>query len=188
MRPEVRAVRFDQPQFALLGFAPLKQFFAPQVVDILILFEDEARDRLLHQRAVGSAQKSGGGEIGFQDQSLFGQSAVAHRGQVIKVEIARPSGFDLGLGPAQLLVLHLQPNLVHPQCVELLLNFLGREGRAVFGCPGGPFPGKGFGLAAQFERIARCAVFHLSSRSVSDGSDGPDASGGFGHRAGTRAA
>ncbi len=144
MHPDERAVRFGQPQLVFLWFARLKELFPVQVVDVLILFEDEAGDRLPDQRAAGHAQQCGSGEVGFQEQSMLRQGAVAHRGQVIEVEIARPPGFDLLLGRAKLLVLHLQFDLVHPEFMKYLFDcFRGLRGQEYrFQSPGlllGPF-------------------------------------------------
>jgi len=76
-----------------------------QVVDLLILFENEAGDRLPDQRAAGHSQQGGGREVGLQDQSLLGQGAVAHRGQVIQIKIAGLAFLQFCLGRPQCFVL-----------------------------------------------------------------------------------
>ena len=126
MRPEDRTILPDQPQLALLAFAGRPEVPLVQVVNVLVRLEDEAADRLLEQRAAGRAQQAGGGGVGLQDQPLLGQGDVAHRGQVIKVEIARPFGFDQRLRRAQFLVLHLQLDLVYLKFMEKF--FVGTNG------------------------------------------------------------
>ena len=56
----------------------------------MVFFENEAGKRLSDQSASGDAQQGGGGEVGLQDQPLFADRDIAHRRQVIEVEVARP--------------------------------------------------------------------------------------------------
>ena len=72
------------------------------------------------------AEHLGGSEIRFQNQPLLAEGDIAHRRQIVEVEIARSSGLQLHLGPAQFIVLHLQLDLVHPQFMERLPRFFGR--------------------------------------------------------------
>jgi hypothetical protein len=66
--------------------------FEAKIVDVLVLFEDEAGDRLLDQHAPGHAQQSRGGEADLQDQPLFGDGAIAYRRQIVEVEVPSPRG------------------------------------------------------------------------------------------------
>ena len=120
-----------------------------QVVDVLVLFVDESGDRLPDQRAPGRIQQCGGGEVGLQYSSLFGEGAIAHRRKVVQAEIPRPGGVQFRLGAAQFFVLHLQFDLVNPQLVQDPSVFFGRQGQGVSGRLSGVLPGFGFGPFAK---------------------------------------
>lgn len=86
-----------------------------------VFLEDEARDRLSDQRAACRAQQVGGGQVGLPHQALDAQGAIAHGRQVIQVEIAGARQVQRRLRMAQLLVLHLQLDLLLAQGVACLV-------------------------------------------------------------------
>ena len=129
------------------GFGEL---FAVQVVDILVFFADEPGDRLHDQCAPGHAQQRRSGQVGLQNQSLFGDDAISHRCQVIEVEIAPSFGGQFLLRRAQLFVLDLKFNLVHAQLVEHSTGFFRRQGLDVFRRLRHFPPGDLFGPTSQF--------------------------------------
>ena len=119
------------PQHAQLGdlrLAGPEQLLAMQVVDILVLVEEETGYGLVHQSAPGHSQQVGDRQVGLLDQAGLGDRAVPDRGEVVEIEIALPRGVQFRLDGAQLLVLHLQLDLVHPQLVELALDLLRSQG------------------------------------------------------------
>src|SRR5680860_1594458 len=121
------------------------------VIEVLVFGKDERGDRLLDQRAPGHAQQGADGEVGLQDhQPRLAEGAIAHRRQVIEVEIARPRGVQFRLRPAQFLVLHLQLDLMHAQFMKRLPRCFGRQGLEVFRRLGVFSPDDLFGLSAQF--------------------------------------
>ncbi len=79
------------------------------------------------------SQQTNDRKIGLQDQPLFAEGDIPHRGQFVQLEIARPRSLQFLLGPAQLLVLHLQLNLMHPQFMERLPQFLRQQAVKVLG-------------------------------------------------------
>jgi hypothetical protein len=89
-----------------------------EVEDVLILGWNELGDRLLDQLAHLQPQQIRGGQVGFEDASLFIDGAITKWRPVVQVRVVRPSCIQLFLGVAQFLVLHLQLNLVHPQFVD----------------------------------------------------------------------
>ena len=97
------------------------------IVNVLIFFEDELADWLLVQFDPFSAQQSSSGEVSLQDQPLLSDGKIAHRRHVVEVEIALPLDIQLHLGTVQLIVLHLQFDLMHPQFVDDLLRFFQRN-------------------------------------------------------------
>ena len=59
------------------------------------------------------------------------QREMAGRGKIVEIHIAVTGRFELHLGPAQLIVLHLQLDLMDLQLVHELLHILDRHGRDV---------------------------------------------------------
>ncbi len=171
MRPEYGSVRFCHAQLALLRFAGAEEMSVVQIVDVPVLFEDETDDRLPEQRVPGDAQQGCYGQVGFEDQPLFGNGAIAHGRQVIEVEIACPRRVQFHLHPAQFRILHLQFDLMDMQFVEHLPRF-----RRWDGFRGFRRMGDLFGPTAQFCCVSRCSVvpvFHCAPpllRPVSDSS------------------
>ena len=56
----------------------------------------------------------------MQDQAVAAEGAITDGGQVIEVKIALAGDLDLRLSAAQLLVLHLQFNLMDMQLMQLM--------------------------------------------------------------------
>ena len=136
MRPEHRPVIFSHPQIARPRFPDFKDLLAVQVVDVLGLPGDEPAEKLLDQSASVRAQQGRSGKVGLQDLPLLADGAIAHRGQIVQVEIARPRGVQFRLGPAQFVVLHLQFDLMHLEFMEHPPHFFGRQDLDVFRHPG----------------------------------------------------
>ena len=82
-------------------------------VGILVLGSDEAGQVLLDQVRSRHPQEIARGQIGFQDPPLLVHGEVADRGQLVEIEVASPRGLELLLRLAQLVVLHLQLDLVY---------------------------------------------------------------------------
>ena len=104
--------------------------FAEQVVDVLVARDDEAEQGPVDHLAAFHAQQVGGSEVSFQDQSCFIEGQIAHRRELVEVEVPGARGGDFLLRPAQLLVLHLELDLVHLQLVEQTQGFLEGNARA----------------------------------------------------------
>src|SRR5450759_5212945 len=132
VRPEVAGSRFVvrpgsgarfaadalQPQLAGLRLAGLLEPPLVQVVHIAIGREDEGAERLPDEQLPLHAQQEGGGQVGVADDALVAQGEVAHRRQVEELEVLRALLLQLEPGAAQLLVLHLELDLVHAQLVD----------------------------------------------------------------------
>ena len=97
------------------------------VVDVLVFGKDKMGQRLLDQSDFPHTQQSGPREVRLQDQPLLAEGEIAHRRQIVQVEVPRPRDFEFALGPAQFLILHLQLDLMHLQLVEQAPGFLGRQ-------------------------------------------------------------
>ena len=132
---ERRAVFSRQTQFERLRCACLEQFLALQVVIVRVFTGDKAAERLPDQGAACNPQQIGAGKIRFEDQSVFVQREIAHRRQVVQVEITCARSFQRFLRAAQFVVLQLQFDLMHLQIVKHALRFDGRESVQVFQHP-----------------------------------------------------
>jgi hypothetical protein len=113
---------------------------------ILVGGEDEMGDRLVDQCAARRPQQGRRGEVGFEDHPGLAEGEVAHRRQVVQVEVARPRRLQLELRPAQFFVLHLQLDLMHVQLLHQPVDLVGRQRSQIVmrhGCS------PGFGLLAQ---------------------------------------
>jgi hypothetical protein len=75
-------------------------------------------------------QHLGGHAVGLDDGAAHLQRQVAHRRALVQLRVAVARGFELGLRLAQLLVLHLELDLVHRNFVHqaLLLRRRGISG------------------------------------------------------------
>ena len=76
-----------------------------------------------------SPSKDGARQVDFRDQALAGQGQVADRGELVEVHVAVARFLQGELGAPQLLVLHLQLDLVHLELVQELLGGLRRRTR-----------------------------------------------------------
>ena len=149
MHPAGVAFQVDDLQFAGLGRADFQQLLAQAVVGVLVVFADEAADTLPHQRAARTAQQRRHRQIGLNDQPAFAHRAVTHRRQVVQLEVAGPRGFQQQLGAQQLVVLHLQFDLVHLQLVQGALHARHRHGFGWLVAQRQFVADDGFGLQAQ---------------------------------------
>ncbi len=123
-RPELEVVPTLHLEFAYLRRTRFKEFFAVKIVDVLVFLDDEPCQRLRGQSVSRHSQQGGSGEVGLHDQTILAEGEVADRRQFVEFEVALPQGLNLRLRPPQLLILHLQFDLVHPQLVEQPLGFL----------------------------------------------------------------
>ena len=130
-----------------------------QVKYALVVRKDEADDRLPHEGAPRYAEQVGRREVGLLDQPVVVQRAIAHRCQIVELEIARPRCIDLLLGAPQLVVLHLQLDLMHAQLVEQLVRGFRRKVLGIFRVRGILRPRNCLGLAFQIVRVV--VVFSL---------------------------
>ena len=159
MRKERGRVLPDHLEVAVLRLARLQEVLPAAVVEVLTFLGDECGQAPSDQSAAPQVEEYGCGEVRFEDQPLLPYRAIADRGQVVEVEIPRPGGVQLGLRPAQLLVLHLEFDLVHAQLVERGAQGFRRQGieilrRAVEG-----FPEELFRPLAERGRLRRLLVF-----------------------------
>jgi len=90
---------------------------------------------LLDQRVPGHAQQGGDGEVGLDEKILVTDGAITNWGLVVEVHVALSLGDQRRLRAAQLLVLHIQLDLMDPQFVQRHQNICGRRGLEVFRRP-----------------------------------------------------
>ena len=69
-----------------------------------------------------SPQQGGARQVDLRNQSLGGQGQVADGGELVKVHVGGAGFLQGELGAPQLLILHLQLDLVH---LEFVQDFLG---------------------------------------------------------------
>ncbi|MNQ67432.1 hypothetical protein D3C85_819550 [compost metagenome] len=122
MRPQQSATVSGHAQLAGLWFTRGDQLPTQLVENVLIVAKDEARERLLDQFGANHFQQMSSGKVGLEDRALHAERQIAYRGQIIEIEIALLGLFELGLRLAQLLILHLQFDLVHAQFMQRLLH------------------------------------------------------------------
>ena len=102
------------------------------VVDVLIRRKDKAGQGMLDQGASRHTQHVSGSEIGLQDQPLLADGEIAHRRQIVQIEIPRPGSFQFFLCPAHFLVLYRKLDLMHPQLVDQLPRLFGGKDLYIF--------------------------------------------------------
>jgi len=128
-----RAVYGHHPQLARLRPPPRPNgLFSEQVVDVLVFLKMNRGDRLLDQGVPGCAQQGGDGEVGLDEQILVTDGAITNRGLVVEVHVALSLGAQRRLRAAQLLVLHIQLDLMDPQLVQRHQNIFARRGLELF--------------------------------------------------------
>ena len=119
---------------------PLVQAVVQQLAkNLAVRVCQEMGKEAVQEFAALHSEEGGGGEVGLQDLAGCVQGEVAHRRKVIEVGVFAAGLLQPGLGQPELLVLHLQLDLVHPEFVdeagglgrgELLGGYgLGREQR-----------------------------------------------------------
>jgi hypothetical protein len=82
-----------QSQFACLRFTRLEKLFSELMVDFLIFFENESENWLLQQISPSHSQEDGGCKIGFQNQPLVADKAIADRGEIVEIDETLLRGF-----------------------------------------------------------------------------------------------
>ena len=87
-----------------------------------------SRERLSDQRPPVDAEQGPGPQIGLLNRALSIQREVAGRGKIVEIHITIARRFECQLSPAQLLVLHLQLDLMDLQLLHELLHVLDRHG------------------------------------------------------------
>ena len=116
------AILFQERHIAnLFGFAledPLQERIEIGTVSL----GNEQSEAAVHQSGALHADQARAGEVGLRNRSIAVEGEVAHGGEVVEVGVAFQRGFHLRPRKAQLLVLHLQFDLVHLQFVDELLG------------------------------------------------------------------
>ena len=79
-------------------------------------------EAMLQQLRAILPEESGTSEVDFGDLAFVCECQVANRGEFVEIRIAVAGFLQRGLRAAQLLVLHLQFNLVHPEFVQQFLR------------------------------------------------------------------
>jgi hypothetical protein len=126
--PERLARGGRHPQFAGQRLAGVEDLPALQMKAFGIVAGDVTTQRLPDQRRPPYVEQGRGGQVGFEDQTLPADGAVADRRQVVELDIARPRFLERHLRVAQLLVLHFEFDLRHPQFVQRALRRFGEHG------------------------------------------------------------
>ena len=149
------AAEAQQTQLAGLRLGGLLEHPQEPVVHIAIGREDEGGERQPDEPLPLHAQQGGGGQVGIAHDARVVQSEIAHRRQVEEVEVLLALRVQLVLGAAQLLVLHLELDLVDAQLVDGGGELHG-HGRGGGGGGGGGKPVEALlGLPAQLVGLVR---------------------------------
>ena len=85
---------------------------------VAVMLRDEATQRLANQLASRQTQQAGGFQVALQNVAGLAERQVTHRRHVVQVLVAASLNVQRHLNVTQLLVLHLQFNLVHLQFVQ----------------------------------------------------------------------
>jgi hypothetical protein len=120
---EAAAVRALQCQLAALLLVVPDHGCETLAPAIAIFGGDRAGEAALKQPLTVLAEQGGGGQIRFGDERLVIESQIPDRGEFIEVDVAVAGFFESELRSAQLVILHLELDLVHP---ELLQDFFRR--------------------------------------------------------------
>ena len=123
--PERRPAWPQQAQLAVLWPARAAERLSMQIVDILVIGVDEACQRPTDQLRPVYAEPCGGREVGLLDPAVGIEREVAYRGKVVEVGESSARGFQALAGPLQLVVLHLEFDLVDFQLVQQGVDRLG---------------------------------------------------------------
>ena len=116
--PKHKSFGVDHLHIPLIGLPGLQYLLGKQVMRVAVFLRNEAAQRLVDQLAARQAQQVGGFQVELQYFPGLAQRQVAHWRQVIQVKVTGPLDFQRHLSLAQLLVLHLQLNLVDLQLVQ----------------------------------------------------------------------
>ena len=102
-----------QQQFEIMPLPFVLQRSPKQTMPaVAILGRDESSETTVNQCIALKSKKRGAGKVNFIDQAFMVEGEIAHRGKFIEVYIAFEGVFQSNLGATQLLILHLQFNLV----------------------------------------------------------------------------
>ena len=110
---------------------------------------NEAGEGLLDQFAPTAAEQRREGEIGFQDQTLGVDGAIADRREIIEVEVTLLRPREFRLGAEQFFVLHLQLELMDAHLMEHAPQGLGGDDLGLLQGQQGLQAGGDLGLLAQ---------------------------------------
>jgi hypothetical protein len=88
------------------------------IEDVLVGRQDEGREGGAHEGGALHAEEARRREVGLEHDVPVAERDVADGGEVEELDVGGSRGGELLLGPAQLLVLHLELDLVHAQLVE----------------------------------------------------------------------
>ena len=98
---------------------PVVQAVAQQLAqNLAVCVRQEMGKEAVQEFAALHAEEGGGSEVGLYDPVLPVHGEVAHRRKVIEVGVLAAGLFQPGLGQPELIVLHLQLDLVHPEFVD----------------------------------------------------------------------
>ena len=102
---------------------------------------DEGFETMVEQLLALDPEHRGGGEVGRFDQALAAEGEIAHRREIVEVDITVARILQLHQGLAQGLVLHFQLGLVHLELKQDgFLGGGGPQGFAWLQCAAPPVP------------------------------------------------
>jgi hypothetical protein len=96
---------------------------------------DVATQRLTHQLGSGNPQHFDDGQVYLLQQSRLAGPDIAHRGRIKQIEVPLPALYQGLLRLSQLVVLHLEFNLMNVQFVECPLDIVLGQGSQVYRRP-----------------------------------------------------
>ena len=155
--PEVRAVGLFHAQLAGLRFFRGEQLLACEVEGVLIRGLNDAGEGQAGEFVAGQAEERGRGEVRLEDGVGLVERDVTHGSEIEEIEVAGALRIERGLQTTQLLVLHLQLDLVHEEFVHRLFFVAGCELRPRHAGH------RLFGLAAEFRGVDVRLRVHAAS-------------------------
>ena len=93
---------------------------------ILVRRADEVMKSFADQALSVCVQQHRGGQIRFEDHAGLVQRQIADRGKVVQIDVTVSGRFEFELDSPELLILHLQLDLVHLKLVYQLSKICGR--------------------------------------------------------------
>src|SRR5262245_13899148 len=134
MNPLSGAGLFPKPHITILSCACHQDILAMPTEGILMIPRDDANERVSDQLFSTHPHEDPRPHIGLYNLALCIQREMAGRGKIVEVEITVARRFKLDLGPAQLVVLHVELDLVNLYFVHERLHIIDRHGRDVTPC------------------------------------------------------